>query len=252
MDDYGQPFIFGRKHKALVTGIKNILDDAGNDTGFFSGYISVRLLSTNDTLEWVKWTNPLIGQDYGVITIPVPNQDVVMVAFDLRNKAYTEGMTTYPQATRIIGDLAARTGELQDKRLKIQPGELLLRGRNKASIYFKNDGTVTLMADDTNANGVKIVLDQNNNITVTNGQTVAVSCKDATLNCSDNAVVNATNKAQVTAAEIDVISGNVQLGNGPVKAPIIRSIDPVITVDSFGIPLVSEEYVTQSANVQSS
>lgn len=231
----GMPFIYGRKQPALVMGVKYLTDDKG-ESKYFSGFISVKLLgSQQETLNWVKWTNPVMGINYGVISLPIPGQDVVLVGWDLNKMAYVERMLSRDQFMRGVGQTTARKNEQEDKRLLILPGELLLRGNSKSSIYFKNDGSTVISVDDTKTDVLTITIDQSNNVTVANANKVSVQAKDV----------------NVKADTVEIDSGNISLGDGTPKEPIIRNIDKVLTVDSFGIPLISQEYLSNSTSVKS-
>jgi hypothetical protein len=211
---------------AIVTGIKNIKVN-GKDTGRFSGFIQVRTLDTNELLDWVKWQNPLLGNTgYGVVTVPVVNQDCVTIGFDFRKRAYVLGMLTYNQALKTISDDTTEfNGESTDPRLAIKPGELMLRGSNKSSILFANDGSTSFKLDDTKADSdptnTVIKIDSGRNITITNSNAVSVQC--------NSAEVTATSNVNVSASSVNIDSGNINLGIG--GSPVLRVADvPFMTV----------------------
>lgn len=224
---------------AVVTGVKNILVN-NSDSGIFSGFVAVRMLDTNDSIDWVKWTNPLMGASgYGIATTPEID-DTVVVGFDLRLRAYVVGMLTYNQILKSILDQSQFPGEDKDVRLKLKSGELLIRGKTKSSILFRNDGTTIFMLDDTkdesDSSNLIIAFDKDQNVTIKNANNVDVTAK----------------KIIGTADEVDVVSDNINLGKGLVKSPIVRNTDIVQSLDSFGIPIFSQQYITSSTSAKSS
>lgn len=236
-------------HQAIIEKVKFI-----KNTEIFSGFVSIRLLSTNDRIEWAKWTNPLIGDGYGVVTTPVED-DVVIVGFDFRNRCFIVGMLTYAQMSKpILEDQVPYEGEENDPRLKVKQGELLLRGKNKSSIHFKNDGSTVFKLndekEDSDINNVVIKIDANRNITILNANDISVDCKNASVVCEEKSQVTAQ-EAFVEADKVEVKSNDIQLGKDGDLAPSIRDVDRTEHIDPVvGIPVQSIRYLTRSGTTK--
>jgi len=218
----------------LITVVKNIVIN-GQDTGVFSGFVTVQALDSGETIDYVKYTNSSLGNDVaGISYIPVAGRDCAVVGFDFRNRAYIVGMAKFDQLVKAsFEETKAGPNELTDTRFKMRQGELRIRGPLKSSFYFKLDGSVVFMQDDTkeetDSSNLVVKFDQSQNVTIKNANVVSVD-----------------------AQEVDVISGNVNLGNGVVKSPIVRNTDVVESIDSMGIPIFSTQYLTSSTAVKSS
>lgn len=219
--------VYKQIRPALVIAIRNVMVN-GNPLvpTQFSGFITVRMLDTNEIIDYVKWCNPLLGDTgYGVISIPVPKRDCVSIGFDLRKKPYVTGMLTYCQALKVtLDDQKVFDVEINDPRLKINPGELMLRGSNLSDILFANDGSTTFRLNDTlqdsDPNNLVIKIGADRSITITNAGPVTVT---------------STGTVQVTANEVDIVSDNINLGNGAGKSPVLRVSD-IVGMSVLGTP----------------
>lgn len=249
-------FIYGRSQPAIIENVKFIKDEQGNDTEIFSGFVSVRLMSTNDRIEWVRWSNALMSDSgYGIVTVPC-EKDCVTIAFGMRNEAYVTGKYLFNQLVKSNLDINAFYGdEKTDVRLKVKKGELLVRGKSKSSIHFKNDGTTVFKLNDekeeTDSENLVIKIDAQRNITILQGNKISVTCVDATLTASGNTEVTAKT-ASLKADTVNVESNDIHLGKSGSEAPVIRSIDKVMHIDPvLGVPVQSQRYITKSGSTKS-
>ena len=267
--------IYDKTHVGVVTAVKYILDDSGNPTTAFSGFFSAKLLFTAASIDWVRWCNPLMSQNggYGLVTVPVVG-DVVLIEYDITGRAYARGMMLYSQVIKPIfttsdyGQTNATGGkETSDKRLNIQPGEILLRGKNGSSIHFRNDGSTVFMLDDTVDESKTLVIkaDSQGNVSILNAGNiiansstlqatcsgdVTVKCQDATVTCDKNADLKCED-AKIEATSVEVVSDSITLGKTGVAAPIIRNTDMPQHVDPIlGIPVVAIEYLSSSESTE--
>jgi len=262
--------VYDRLQIVIVTEVKFIIDDNGNLTDTFSGYVSVRLITSCETFNWVKWSNPLMSQSnkYGVMACPAVD-DVVLVLFDPRGFPVVVGSMLFSQAVKPIFDQtdytveqsdSTKTKESDDLRLKLKSGEVMVRGKNGSSIHFRNDGTTILKLDDskTDANTTHIGIDAQKNVFIMNAQNVTVQgtetarveCKNAEIEATEKASVKA-NDVEVEASNAKVISDNIELGGAGAKAAIIRELDKVQHIDPvIGVPVVSVRYLTKSKSTK--
>lgn len=243
--------IYERRQLAIVTDIKFMKNDDGSfklssrGKKIYSGFVSVRVLTVNLSFDWVRWTNPLMGQtqQYGIVSCPCVN-DTVFIDFDPRGWVFVCGKITYMQGVKPNGFLqdfgvlnqplppaGALPVEADDFRLQLEEGEVLVRGPNQQSSHYRSDGSIVLKINDT----------------IDDSDTLIFK-----LDSSKNVTISGAGKVQITANEADIISDNINLGAGMIKAPIIRNTDQVLTVDPWGIPMVSQQYLTNSQSVKSS
>jgi len=246
MSDIGhfEPDIYSQRHLAVITAV-HFLAGQSNDVNIFSGFVAVHIVTMNLDLDWVRWSNPLMGQtkQYGVLSCPCED-DTVYVEFDPRGYAHVTAKMTFLQAIKPNGvlqdygvlnnqseDITDFTPEADDFRLQIQKGEVLVRGSQQQSAHFRADGSIVLKIDDTkkDADTFFLQIDANKNVTITGAA-----------------------KVSVTATEVDMVAPTVDLGNGSTKAALIRSTDPVLVLDSFGGPCVWQQYEKTSQTTQSS
>jgi len=263
--------IYERLQLGVVTDVKPLMGDDEQPTEFFSGYVSVRLLTSCEEFHWVKWSYPHIGQSNksGIIACPSVD-DVVVLQFDPRGYPVVLGTMLYSQAVKPIYDQTdftttqtpegEKTKESDDLRLKLKQGEVMVRGSNGTSVHFRNDGTTILKLDDTkeDADTTVIGVDVNKNIfilgaqnvTVKGTETARVECKNAEIEATEKVSVKA-DEATVEASQAKVISDNIELGGSGVKAAIIRELDKAQHIDPvIGVPVVSVRYLTKSKSTK--
>jgi hypothetical protein len=130
------------------------------------------------------------------------------------------------------------------------PGEVLIRGKSKSSVLFKNDGTTIFKLDDdkeeTDPDNTIIKIESNGDITISNANNVTTNCKNATINAEDRTDINCTD-AKVTATTVEIESDNITLGKTGSLAPIIRDTDKTKHTDPvIGVPVFSEKYMNHS------
>ena len=130
----------------------------------------------------------------------------------------------------------------------------MVRGKNKTSLHFRNDGSTYLKLNDTVADSATLLIsiDANKNVTISGANNVNVTAAgDINLTATGKAVIKA-NEADVVAATVAVKSDNITLGTGSAQA-IIRNTDRVQHIDPIlGVPVTSTMYVTQSESVKAS
>jgi len=253
--------VLEREQVGIVSGVTYILDDAGNKTKAFSGFVSVQLLNSNVSFNCVRWCNPLMGaRGYGIVVFP-ERGDTVLIGFDALNRPYVRGMMLYAQAMKSDfstvdygGGGGAFDSEKEDVRLTINPGEMMIRGNNKTSLHFRNDGSTALKLDDTVGDTETLVvsIDANKNLTVTGSKNVSVTASgDIGLTSQGKTFIKAS-EAEVQANKVVVKSDDITLGTGAAQA-IIRTTDRVQHIDPvIGVPVQSVKYITDSNSVKAS
>lgn len=242
--------IFERDQLAIITDVKYILDNNGNTTNIFSGFIGVQLLHESMRFDFVKWTNSAFGSfgnKYGIMSVPMVN-DVVVIGFDIQNRPSVKGMVWYEQTVKGLNDLEGRPAELADNRLQMNPGEIRIRGVKGNSATFQNDGSLAYRTDDTqpDSSSPVVLIDANGNILATNMKDVNIQCQTAELNATTTATVT-TGTASVTADHVNVVSDDINLGKDGTAAPAIRNTDKAQHIDPIlGIPIFTNFYATNS------
>lgn len=262
--------VYERLQFGIITEVKFLLDDSGNMTDVFSGFVAVRLLTSCESFGWVKWSYPAMGQSggHGIVVCPMEN-DVVAVEFDPRGFPVVVGSMLFSQAAKAVfnqQDYGVLSGsgkkEADDVRLKIKKGEVMVRGNNGSSVHFRNDGTTILKLDDTKEDAQTTVfgMDVNKNVFILNAQnvnvmgteTTRVECKNAEIEVSEKASVKATD-AEIEASNAKVISDNIELGKTGTKSAVIRALDRCEHIDPVtGLSVVSTRYLTESKSVEAS
>jgi hypothetical protein len=242
--------LFDRDQLAIITDIKYLLDNIGQVTKIFSGFIGVQLLHEPVRFDFVRWANSAFGSfenKYGIIVTPKP-KDVVVLGFDVQNRPYVRGMVWYEQTVKGLNDLVGRPNELTDTRLLMIPGEIRIRGDKGNSLSFQDDGSMVYRVDDTKSDSSSpvILIDAQGNMKATNIKDANVQCQTAELNAAVSVMVK-TQSAEVDADQVNVVSDNITLGKDGTAAPAIRNSDKAEHIDPIlGIPIFTDYYVTNS------
>jgi membrane glycosyltransferase len=249
--------LFERCQIGVITNVKYTLDDSGQVTDIFSGFVGVQLIQEAMRFDSVRWTNPAFGSFgsnnlCGIISIPKPN-DVVMIAFDIQNRPFVIGAVWYDLMVKGINESKAIGAEKTDNRLRMKPGEIRIRGLKGNSLTMHNDGTMIYRVDDTKDDGSSpvITVDSNGNLSAVNIKDANVECQTAELKAAVSAKIT-TKTADIEADQANVISDDIHLGKTGAEAPVIRDTDKAQHIDPItGLPVFTNFYVTKSQTTKS-